>query len=495
MNNSAARITRRTLLARSAALGGLAMLGSPSVLLAKDSVAAGEASPGALEDLEGRLRGDLITRADSRYDMARQVWNGMINKRPAAIARCTGVADVIDVVNHARKNKIAVSVRGGGHNVAGKALKDDAITIDLSPLGNVRVDPEARTARAGGGALWGAFDRETLAFNLVCTGGTVSSTGIGGLTLGGGLGWLMRKHGLACDNLVSADIVTADGRFLVASDSENDDLFWAIRGGGGNFGVVTAFEFGLHPLQPIMGGIAMYPQHLLKDLLHFFRDYTARLPDSVTTMAGALNGPPGTPLEGQSAGWIAVCHSGDETEGERLLQPIHDFAKPALGGIGPMPYASLQTMFDAGAAPGTRNYWRSNFLTELHDEVIDVIAARAEEGVRGQGTLVLLEHLGGAIGRVGEHMTAFSNRGAQYNVSILGSWAEAAQDEENIRWTRAFSDAVNAYATGAGYGNYMSDESAERGRTTYQANLQRLIEVKRKYDPMNFFNANQNIVP
>lgn len=488
------RMTRRSILAGGGALGGLAVLGTPSLALGAEATAA--ASNGAFEDLAGRLRGPVVTPGDADYDAARHVWNGMIDKRPAAIARCSGVADVIDVVNYARSKGLPATVRGGGHNVAGKAVRNDALTIDLSSMNHVHVDPDARRARAGGGSVWGSLDRETLAFNLVTTGGTVSSTGVGGLTLGGGLGWLMRKHGLACDNLVSADVVTADGRFLTASADENSDLYWALRGGGGNFGVVTSFEFALHPLEPVIGGIAIYPQARLRELLEFYRDYTAELPDSVTTMAGALNGPPGTPVAGQSAGWLAVCHAGPESEGNRLLQPIRDFGEPALGGFGPMPYSALQGMFDAGTGPGGRNYWRSNFMTRLPDEVIDIVVDHAEDGLRGAGTLVLMEHMGGAVGRVGATATAFSNRGADYNVSILSRWSDAADDPANIRWTRSFGDAVKAYSTGAGYINYMTeDEGTARVQAAYQANLDRLIEVKRKYDPDNFFNANQNIAP
>lgn len=490
-------ISRRTLLTQSAALGGLAALGVPTISFAQSAAASTATAAGIpLNDLAAQLRGDLITPGSNGYDPARQLWNGMIDKRPAAIARCSGVADVIDVIRFAREHDVAVSVRGGGHNVAGKALKDDAITIDLASMNSVRVDPQERTARVGGGTRWAAVDRETLAQDLVTTGGTVSSTGVAGLTLGGGLGWLMRKHGLACDNLVSADVVTADGRLLVASASENRDLFWALRGGGGNFGVVTSFEFRLHALEPVIGGLAMYPQSMLKDMLHFYRDFTNKLPDSVTTMCGILNGPPGTPVAGQSAGFIALCHSGSLREGERVLQPVMDFATPALGGFGPTTYSALQTMYDAGSAPGNRNYWRSNFLISIPDEVIDIIVAQAEQGLRGPGTLVLLEHMGGAVSRVGDNATAFSNRGARHNLSILGSWPNAKDDEENIRWTRAFGDSVKPYATGAGYVNYMTgDESAERVEATYKANLKRLIEIKRKYDPDNFFSANQNIAP
>lgn len=490
-------ISRRALLVRGMAIGGAAVL-APSVrVLGQEAPAGDGAIAGAepLADLRTSLRGTLLTAADAGYDEARKLWNGMIDRHPAAIARCSGVADVIDVVKYARGKELAVTVRGGGHNVAGRALRDGALAIDLSRMKGIRVDPGAKTARVQGGARWGELDHETLAFDLVTTGGTVSTTGVAGLTLGGGVGWLMRKHGLACDNLRSVDVVTADGRFLTASDAENADLFWAVRGGGGNFGVVTSFEFGLHDLEPITGGIAMYPAAVTRDLLRFFRDFTSKAPDSVTTMGGVLVGPPGTPIEGQKAGWIAVCHSGPESEGERLLRPLKEFGPPAVDLIGPMPYAALQTMFDAGSPPGMRNYWRSNYVTELSDAAIDAIVAHAD-GLPSPQSMLMLEHMQGAIARVGEQATAFSNRSAKYNFSILSAWTDAADDAENIAWTRGFGDAMKSFSTGAGYVNYMTDdESAQRVRATYEANYQRLVAVKRKYDPTNFFSGNQNIRP
>jgi FAD/FMN-containing dehydrogenase len=493
MNKS--RISRREILKGSAAAGGLAIFGSPTIAFAQAAASAGSAGSSLLGELGDLIGGELITPGDEAYDQARKLWNGMIDKRPSAIARCTGAADVIQVVKYARKNNMDVTVRGGGHNVAGKALRDGAITIDLGPMQGVWVDAARRRARAQGGVRWGAFDRETLALDLVTTGGTVTSTGIAGLTLGGGLGWLMRSHGLSCDNVVSADIVTADGRLLTVNETENSDLFWAIRGGGGNFGVVTSFEYQLHDLQPIVGGMAMYPEHMLRDLLHFYRDYTSAAPDSVTAMAGATLGPPGTSLEGQKAGWIAVCHSGSVSDGERLVQPIKDFGPPALDWIGPTSYTAMQTLFDAGAAPGTRNYWRSNFMKELGDEAIDAMVSRAAE-LPPPGSLLLIEHLGGAVGRVGEHETAFANRSANYDVSVLSSWADQSDDARNVAWTRKFGDELRTFATGGAYVNYMaSDESAANVRAAYETNFQRLVTVKKKYDPTNFFSGNHNIAP
>ena len=495
MDKSNGNISRRELLMGSAAAGGLAALGSPIISFAQAAAGGSGAGASPLDDLGKLLGGDLITPEHDGYDDARKVWNAMIDKRPAAIARCSGVADVIDVVNYARDRNIGVTVRGGGHNVAGKSLRDGAITIDLGRMHGIWVDPGRKRARAQGGVRWSAFDRETLALDLCTTGGTVGTTGVGGLTLGGGLGWLMRKHGLSCDNVISAEVVTADGRLVTANESENSDLYWAIRGGGGNFGVVTSFEYQLHDLEPIVGGMALYPESMLKDLFHFYRNYTASAPDSVTAMAGVMIGPPGTPVEGQNAGLIAVCHSGPTSEGERLLQPFKDFGPPALDLIGPTSYSAIQTLFAAAGAPGTRNYWRSNFMSELSDEAIDAFVARSGE-LPPPGTLLLIEHLGGAVGRVGNDETAFANRDANYNMSVFGTWLDADEDTRNIAWVRNFGDELKKFSTGGAYVNYMAgDESAASVRGAYESNFQRLVDIKRKYDPTNFFSGNQNIAP
>lgn len=495
MKKASGSISRRDLLVGSAAVGGLALLGSPKISFAQTAGGSSAAVASELDDLAGLLRGDLILPGHDAYDESRKVWNGMIDKHPAAIARCTGAADVMDVVNYARDHNIPVSVRGGGHNVAGKALKDGAITIDLAGMHGIWVDPAKKRARVQGGAKWAAVDRETLALNLVTTGGTVSTTGVGGLTLGGGLGWIMRKHGLSCDNVMSADVVTADGRLLVVNEKKNSDLYWAIRGGGGNFGVVTSFEYKLHDLEPIVGGMAMYPESMLKDMFHFYRDYTSKAPDSVTTAAGVIIGPPGTPVEGQNAGVIIVCHKGSASDGERFVKPIKEFGPPAADFIGPTSYPAMQTLFDAGSPPGLRNYWRSNFMTELSDAAIDALVARSDE-LPPPASMIFIEHLGGAVGRVRAHDTAFSNRDAQYNTSVFGTWVDAGEDERNIAWVRTFGDELKAFSTGGAYVNYMAgDEGAGNIRAAYQTNFKRLTEVKRKYDPTNFFSGNQNIVP
>jgi len=483
-------ISRRELIGVGSALGATAVLGKPLLALAQSAAA------NPIAALRDSFKGTVILPGDAAYDSARQVWNGMIDRRPAAIAQCTGVADVIAAVNFARENGIPVTVRGGGHNVAGKAVRDDAIMIDLAPMRGIRVDPGSKTGRAEGGVRWAAFDYETAALGLVTTGGTVSTTGVAGLTLGGGLGWLMRKHGLSCDNLVGADVVTADGRFLKASAAENNDLYWALRGGGGNFGVVTSFDFRLHDAEPIVAGMAIYPGKMLREVTRFYREYTASLPDSVTTMTGVFVGDAAASGPDRNSAWIAVCHSGPVAEGLRLVQPIKEFGPPVVDQVGEMPYRSLQTMFDGGSGPGQRAYWRSNFMEALSDDAIDTYVALADAGLPSADTGIFMEHLGGAVSRVGDHDTAFSNRRANYNVTILGSWPDAADDDANVAWTRSAGDKLKAFATGAGYVNYMTgDEGSGRVRSTYETNLERLIEIKRKYDPTNFFNSNQNIVP
>ena len=495
MNKTSGSISRRELMVGTVAIGGLALLGTPKFSSAQTAGGVGAASTSGFDDLTSLIRGELILPGHDAYDEARKVWNGMIDKRPAAIARCSGAADVMDVVKYAREKNIPVSVRGGGHNVAGKALKDGAIAIDLAGLHGVRVDAAKKRARVQGGARWAAVDRETLAFDLVTTGGTVSATGVGGLTLGGGLGWIMRKHGLSCDNLMSADVVTADGRLLVVNEDENSDLYWAIRGGGGNFGVVTSFEFRLHDLEPITGGMAMYPQSMLKDMFHFYRDYTSTSPDSVSAGAGVIFGPPGTALEGQMAGVIIVCHKGPAGEGERLVKPIKDFGPPALDFIGPTTYKAQQSLLDASAPAGMRNYWRSNMMTELSDAALDTLVARAGE-LPPPGSMIFIEHMGGAVGRVGAQDTAFSNRHAKYNTSVFGTWVNADEDERNIAWVRNFGDELKQFSTGGAYVNYMAaDEAAGNIKAAYEANYKRLTDVKRKYDPTNFFSGNQNIAP
>ncbi len=485
------KVARRRVLKALGGIGALAGSGTTLRALAADALP----SP-VQEDLRAALREALILPSDPGFDKARQVWNGMIDRHPAALARCRNAADVIAVVELAREHEVPVSVRGGGHNVAGKAVRDGGILIDLGLMQEVSVDAKRRTGRAQGGARWATFDAATTAQGLVTTGGTIATTGVAGLTLGGGLGWLMRRHGLSCDNLLTAEVVTADGRQLTASVSENPNLYWALRGGGGNFGVVTAFEFALHEEEPLLAGVTVYPGHRIRDMLRFLRDYTSAAPDALTTIAGISVADNSISGADRNVGWIGVCHSGALALGEERVRPIREFGPPIDGGIERMSYSALQSMFGASAPGDQRVYWRSNFMTGLTDEAIDLIVRRSDAGMRGDGTVILLEHMGGAIRRIGEHETAFSNRHAEYNVSVLTEWQDSAADEANIAWTRAYGDELKAFATGAGYVNYMTgDEGEARVRSTYETNLERLIEVKRKYDPANVFSSNQNIVP
>lgn len=488
------KLSRRHLLGGALAAGGAAAVGAPLSLFAQPdpaTIASGESVAG----LADRLQGRLVMPTDPSYDAVRKVWNGMIDRYPLAVARCTGVADVMAAVDYARENELAVTVRGGGHSVSGKAVRDGALMIDLAPMQGIRIDPASKRARAEGGVRWASLDRETLAHDLYVTGGTVSVTGIGGLTLGGGFGWLMRKHGLTCDNLAGADVVTADGELLKASAGENPDLYWALRGGGGNFGVVTSFEYLLHDVAPIVGGMAIYRGDQLRELFEFYREFTANAPDNMETQAGALIGPPETPVEGEVAGFVAVCHSGPLADGERLVEPLKRFGPPVMDFIGPTTYGAIQTMFDGGMAVTTRNYWRSSFMREISDELVDLLVRRAD-GMPRPGTLLLFEHMGGAISEIGEQETAFANRGANYNVSVLASWLDAAADEQNIAWTRQTGNELAALSPGGAYVNYMAgDASDDEVRSLYEANFDRLVAVKRKYDPENVFEGNYSIRP
>jgi FAD/FMN-containing dehydrogenase len=453
-----------------------------------------------LLELASVFRGELIRPTDASYDAARRVWNAMVDKRPAVIAQCTGVADVVAAVNFARDNDLLVAVRGGGHNVAGKAVCDDGLVIDLSPMKGVRVDPVAQTVRAQPGVTWGLFDRETQAFGLATNGGLVSTTGIAGLTLGGGLGWLARKHGTTCDNLLSADVVTADGGVVTASQRERADLLWGLRGGGGNFGVVTSFEYRVHPVgAQVLAGAVFHPGEDAADVLRFFRDFVADAPDELTVIAVILKAPPEPFLPAEAHGKLAValgvCYAGDLDEGERVLRPVRSFGRPLADVVGPMPYAALQSMFDAGHPAGLQNYWKSSYLSELSDEAIDTAVAHA---ARMESALsnFYFEHLGGAISRAGKHETAFGHRDAMFDFAILAKWAEPQESDEHISWTRDFWQAMEPFASAAVYVNNLGDEGEDRVRAAYTPErYERLVALKAKYDSANLFRLNQNIRP
>ncbi len=446
----------------------------------------------SVEEFGGKLRGTLIRPSDEGYDEARSIFNGMIDRRPALIARCAGVADVIDCVNFGRENNLLVSVRGGGHNVAGISVCEGGLMIDLSQMTSVAVDPATRTARVAGGATWRDFDHEAQAFGLATTGGFFPSTGVAGLTLGGGVGWLMGKFGLSVDNLLSADMVTADGGFVKASASENSDLFWGVRGGGENFGVVTSFEFQVHPLESVVGGLVVHPIERAKEVLGFFREFTTNAPDEVRCMAFLATSPEGVP-----GALIAACYAGSPVEGEAVMRPLKEFGPPVEDHIGPMPYPALQGMLEAAAPHGYRNYWKSGFMDELGDDAIDTLIERFAT-IPSPTSGLVLEQVGGAVGRVGQEEAAFRHRDAKYNFLILQIWPDAADDAANIAWAKETWDAVHPYTAPGVYVNYMgqeAEEGADRVRAAYGPNYDRLVALKNKYDPKNFFRMNQNIPP
>ncbi|PXX97198.1 FAD-binding oxidoreductase [Halomonas sp. LBP4] len=442
-----------------------------------------------IQQFRNRLRGRLVLPEQEDYDEARRVFNGLIDRRPAMIVRCAGVADVIASVDFARESALPIAVRGGGHSVVGSAVCDDGLVIDLSPMASVWVDPRQRVARAEGGATWGDFDHETQAFGLATTGGIVPSTGIAGLTLGGGIGYLNRKHGLACDNLVSADVVTAEGRLVTASADEHPDLFWGLRGGGGNFGVVTSFAYRLHPVGPVLGGELVYPLDRARDVLRFYRDWSSTAPDEVRADATLLSGPEGPVLD------IKMCYCGPLEEGEAVLQPMRAFGAPVLDTVAPVPYATVQNLLTEVFQPGRRHYWKAGFMRAFGDDAIEALLDFFVADTPAPFAAIAIEHLGGAVGRVGAQDTAFAHRQAQHSVLVLRMWEDPAESEANIAWGRRCFRAVAPFLEEGAYVNYLGDEGEARVRTAYGANYARLVALKNVYDPENVFRFNQNITP
>jgi FAD/FMN-containing dehydrogenase len=447
------------------------------------------------------FRGRLISTSDFDYDIARAVWNGAIDRRPRLIARCIGTADVVAAVRFARDHDLEIAIRGGGHNVAGTAVCDDGIVIDLSAMRGVRIDPAARTAWVQGGALWGDVDHETQAHGLATTGGIVSHTGVAGLTLGGGVGWLMRKHGLTVDNLLTADLVTANGERLRASEDEHPDLFWAVRGGGGNFGVVTAFEFRLHSVGPtVLAGPILWDANDAREVLRFYRDFVRDAPDELGTVVRFGTAPPlaviPEHLHWRPVVMVGTCYAGPIADGEQQLRPLRSFRTPLLDLVGPKPYVGFQSALDSTVVHGWNYYWKSTHLPELRDDLIDVITEHAFS-CSSPRSYVAMFHLKGAVSRVAEEGTAFGNRQASHSMTIDGVWRPgedfAARD---IAWTRELFAALGRFREGV-YVNFLGgDEDPDRVREAYGDSVySRLVDVKTAYDPDNVFRYNQNIRP
>jgi hypothetical protein len=445
-----------------------------------------------IDGLRARMRGPVILAGDDGYDAARRVWNGNIDRHPAVIARCTGVADVQEAVNFARSKNLLVAVRGGAHNAAGNGTCDGGIVIDLSLMKGIRVDPAAKTARAEGGVLWKEFDRETQVYGLATTGGTVSNTGIAGLTLGGGIGWLMGEHGLTVDNLLSVDIVTADGQARQASATENQDLFWAVRGGGGNFGIVTSFEYRVHPVGPqVLGGMLIHMLDQGGSVLRFYRDFCTTLPDKAMAAAGVLTAPGGPPVVA-----MIVGYTGDLAEGERVLAPARAFGTPIMDTVGPMTYSERQTLLDEpNAIHGLQRYWKSGFATTLSDQLIDTVVAAGATFTSPMSAMLFIR-VNGQATRVPAADTAFGLRQAQWDFNVIGQWEDPAESPQHTAWAKGVWSHVEPLISGSAYINHISgDDSPEKVRASYGPGLARLSKIKTKYDPGNLFRINANIAP
>jgi FAD/FMN-containing dehydrogenase len=452
----------------------------------------------AVQDCRSRLRGELIQPGDTGYEQARKLYNGMIDKQPALIAYCVDVADVIGAVNFAREQKLTLAVRGGGHNGAGLASCDGGLVIDLAHMKGIRVDPAARTVRVEGGCTWGDVDHATHAFGLATPSGFISTTGVGGLTLGGGIGYLSRTHGLTLDNLLGVDMVLADGSFVSANAQEHADLFWAVRGGGGNFGVVTSFLFRLHPISTVYGGPMLWPMEQAADLLAFWRDFILSAPEEINGWFGFVTVPPAPPfpepLHLQKMCAIVWCDTGPLAEAEERFKPIRAFGPPAVDFAGPIAWPALQSMFDALYPAGLQWYWKADFFNELNDKAIDLHVKYGAQLPTMHSTMHIYP-INGAAGRVGKNDTAFSFRDAKFAEVIVGVDPDPANNQRMIGWARDYWTALHPYSAGGAYVNMIMDEGQDTVKAAYRDNYARLAQVKARYDPANLFHTNQNIKP
>jgi FAD/FMN-containing dehydrogenase len=453
----------------------------------------------SLQELEESLHGELIRPSDPAYDEARAVWNGAIDRHPAAIVRCGGVSDVCRAIEFARSENLALAVRGGKHSLPGFSTVDGGLVIDLSGMKGIRVDPTIRTAWAQAGVTWADFDHETQAFGLATTGGLISTTGIAGFTLGGGIGWLMRKHGLTADNLVSADLVTADGEVLHVSADENPELFWGLRGGGGNFGVVTSFEYRVHPVGPVlMAGPVFYRGDRAEEILRFYREYTNDLPDEATTMLNLTTAPPAPflpeEIHGQPVVVLLGVYAGPVADGERVLAPMRELGDPVADLMGPLPYVAMQGLLDALYPEGGSNYFKAGFMDELSDAAIGSLVER-HGAMNSPMSEIHLQHFGGAVRRVSPSATAFANRGAEYVLNVLGRTPDSAGFDAAVDWARDTYNEMEAYTAAGTYSNFMS-AGDDRVKEAYpEDTYRRLQALKDRYDPTNLFRLNQNVRP
>lgn len=443
-----------------------------------------------LETLQKDLRGALLTPESPAYDSRRRIWNAMIDRKPRAIACCTGPADVQAAVRFSAQEGIYPAIRAGGHNAAGLAMLDDGLVIDVSDMKGIFIDPQKSTATAQTGLTWGEFDRETHIHGLATTGGLISTTGIAGLTLGGGVGWLMGRCGLVCDNTLEYEIVLASGQIVKANAAEHEDLFWALKGGGGNFGVVTSITYRMFPIREVLSGMLLWPLSQAREVIRFYRDFTsAGIPDALTLYAAALHTPDGLPVVGLIPAWC-----GDIEEGERILEPVRKFGPPMADLIARMPYPAMQQMLDAAAPFGLRSYWKSQFIRELPDEAIDRFVHFAETAASPR-SFAILEHAHGAVSRVPVDATAFPTRAEAYDLVVIAVWSDPAEDESNRTWAREFYAGMEPWSSHLVYVNALDQDDLSRIPQAYGPNYQRLCAVKQKYDPDNRFRRNQNIQP
>jgi len=452
-----------------------------------------------IEELRQSVRGAVIVPEDAGYDEARAVWNAMIDRRPALVVRCADRADVVAAVQFARSQGLEIAVRGGGHSLPGFSTIEGGLVIDLSPMRDVSVDATGRRAVVDGGATWADVDQATQAVGLAVTGGLVSSTGVGGFTLGGGVGWLMRRYGLASDNLIGADVVISDGSVVRASESENADLLWGLRGGGGNFGVVTSFEFRLFPVGPtILGGPIFYPGKQVVDVLRSWRDATSAMPDDLTTLVSLGSAPPIPPIpeawHGQAVATVVGAYAGAIADGQAPTSSLRTLGDPVVDLLGEMPYLALQSLVDPGWGPGARNYFTSLFLAGLPDAAIDTLAA-AHRSRPSPLNEVHLHHMGGAVARVGPDSSSFGNREAPFLMNVVTRWLEPSDDERELTWARGLRDAMQPFATGGTYVNFLGLGDAGVRNAYDAARYSRLVDLKRRWDPTNAFHLNQNIAP